>query len=102
MFSGLQEILLLLVIVVALLVLPRLLDRGRVSSAPPGSKRVMPPLSGRMRLAVVISVLWLLGAAVYIQPWRSDTSAFFFYGLLPVALFWGLVWVAAGFRARRR
>lgn len=102
MFSGIQEILLLLLIVVALIMLPRILDRGRAGTASPGSQGVMRRISGRMRLAIVVSALWLLGAAVYFQPWRSELSAFFYYGLLPVGLLWGVIWVAGGYHARHR
>jgi len=103
MFSGIQEILLLLVIVVALIMLPRILERGRRSSPSPASlSKGRLPLTGRMRLAIFASVIWLLGSAVYFQPWRNDLATFFYYGLLPVALIWGLIWVVAGFRSRRR
>lgn len=103
MFSGIQEILLLLVIVVALIMLPRIIERGRQSSShPSSSSRTIPPLSGRMRLIIVASVLWVLATAAYFQPWHNDPATFFYYGLLPVALIWGLIWAAAGFRSRRR
>jgi hypothetical protein len=103
MFSGIQEILVLVGIVGAIFLLPRLGSRSR----PPVPMRRLfsnprARLSGGMRLAVSASLLWPLGVAVYLEPWRTGPRAFLLAGLLPVAALWGIVWVTAGFRNKRR
>jgi hypothetical protein len=103
MFSGIQEILVLVGILGAILLLPRI---GSHSRPPVPVRRLfsnpLARLSGGMRLAVSASLLWPLGAAVYLEPWQNGTRAFLLAGLLPVAVFWGIVWVTAGFRNKRR
>ena len=103
MFSGIQEILVIAGIVVAILLLPRL--GGRSRPAAPVRRQLSSPLaglSGRIRLAVSASLLWLLGAAVYLEPWHNGPRTFLLAGLLPVAALWGILWVTAGFRNKRR
>ena len=103
MFSGIQEILVLAGIVGAIFLLPRLGGRSRPPA--PVRRRVSSPLAGLaggMRLAVSASLLWPLGAAVYLEPWQTGPRAFLLAGLLPVAALWGILWVTAGFRNKRR
>lgn len=103
MFSGIQEILVLVGIAAAIFLLPRLGTRSR---PPVPVRRLFPSpltrLSGGMRLAVSASLLWPLGAAVYLEPWQNGPRDFLLAGLLPVAALWGMVWVTAGFRNKRR
>lgn len=102
MFSGIQEILVLVVIFGVILLLPRL---GRRRHPPVPARRPLHPplvrLSGAMRLAVSASLLWPLAAAVYLEPWQNGPRHFLLAGLLPVGVLWGIVWVAAGFRKKR-
>jgi hypothetical protein len=103
MFSGIQELLVLIVIVIAILLLPRLLprsDRQRGAATPILKKP--PTLPGKLRLALVFSLIWLLGTAAYFKPWSTDLESFLLMGLAPVALAWGLAWVVAGFRSGPR
>ena len=97
--SGLQEILILVLIIVGLWTLPRLLQRGKAgggdsSPAPSG------PLRGRTRLAILASGLWPAGAAVLLKPWHGNLLLFLVVGLLPVGLGWGIAWVVLGFKKR--
>ncbi len=103
MFSGIQEILVIVGIVGAIILLPRLGGRSRPLA--PLRRQLSSPLaglSGGMRLAVSASLLWPLGAAVCLEPWQNGPRAFLLAGLLPVAALWGTLWVTAGFRNKRR
>ncbi len=92
--SGIQEILLLILLALALFAVPRIFKRGgrRTRSAT--------GLSGRMRLALLLSVAWPLSVGLFRNPLSGSSLAFFCIGIAPVLLAWGLAWVAAGFRRR--
>ena len=95
MFTGIQEILVLVAIIVGIIFLPRILNRGH-------EKKVVAPkpavvLSGKMRLAIAASVLWPAAIAAYMQPWRDDLFPFLYVGLGPVAVCWVIYWVFTGF-----
>ena len=96
MFSGIQEILVLVIIILGILFLPRILNRG---GAKPAAK-FKPPikLTGRMRLAIAVSALWPVLIAAFMQPWKQDLFPYLYLGLGPVALIWALYWVYTGFR----
>ena len=84
MFTGIQEILVLVAIIVGILFLPRILNRGQAKeSADAGPQFV---LSGKMRLALGASVVWPLAVAAYLQPWKKDLYLFLFTGFGPVVL----------------
>lgn len=103
MFSGIQEILLLLIILVAILFLPRVIAQFRT----PEVKKQRPMqkpfhLSGRLRLVLTASLLWPLGAAIYFKPWQvAALEPFLLFGIGPVVLVWGIGWVVAGFIRQR-
>ena len=95
MFSGIQEILVLVVIILGILFLPRILNRGQeISSAVPRPAIV---ISGKMRLAIAASVLWPAVMAVFMQPWQKDLFHYVLIGIGPVALVWIIYWVLTGF-----
>lgn len=94
MFSGIQEILVIGLIIVVILLAPRMLSRGQDSadrSSP--ADRTRRKLSRPMRLAVVLSVVWLAATAATFQPWTSDPSPFLLVGISPVAILWGILWI---------
>ena len=93
-----QEILLIGAAVLALFFLPRLMAKK------PETRVVRTPmrLSVRMRLAVLLSVFWLFGAAVVTRPWEDAPERFLLSGLAPVLAFWGILWVLTGKRRWRR
>ena len=98
MFSGVQEILVLVVIILGILFLPRILNRG------PETRQAVPrpaiKISGKMRLAIAASVLWPAVIAAYLEPWKQDLSRYLYIGLGPVALIWIIFWVLTGFRKK--
>jgi len=97
--SGIQEILLIVLIIAGLFFLPRLVNRSGVEE--PKTPRPSRRLGGGLRLALFASGLWAAAACLWWRPWEGDALPFVLIGLGPVALAWGLAWVALGFRKRR-
>ena len=98
MFSGIQEILVLVIIVLAIFFLPRIMNRGQ-DKQPTEFKPVF-VLSGKMRLAIAASVLWPAATAAFIQPWRESLILYLYIGFGPVAVIWIIYWVFTGFRRK--
>ena len=92
--SGIQEILVLVVIIMAIFFLPRVMSRGKEKKQ---LEQVF-ALSGKMRLAIATSVFWPLLMAAVIQPWQKNMSLFFYIGFGPVAFGWVMTWILHGFR----
>ena len=99
MFTGIQEILVLVVIILGILFLPRILNRGQEKK--PDDIKPAFMLSGKFRAAIAVSILWPAVLATLMQPWKKDPVPFFYLGLGPVALIWILYWVFTGFRRKR-
>jgi hypothetical protein len=97
MFTGVQEILILVAIIVGILFLPRILNRGQESGQVESESFV---LSGKMRLAIAASILWPAVIAVLMEPWKKDLFPFLYLGLGPVVLVWAIYWVFVGFRKK--
>ena len=95
MFSGIQEILVLVAIILGILFLPRILSRGQEKEAV--SLKPAVELSGKMRMAIAASIIWPAAMAAFMQPWKNDLFQFLYIGLGPVILGWILFWVYAGF-----
>lgn len=95
MFSGIQEILVLVAIILGILFLPRILNRGQEKKAVAPEPAVV--LSGKMRLAIAASILWPAAMAAFLQPWKDDLFPFVYIGLGPVILGWIIFWVYTGF-----
>ena len=98
MFSGVQEILLLVIIILGILFLPRILNRGSVTRQ--AVPRPAIKISGKMRLAIAVSVLWPAVIAAFLEPWKQDLFRYLYIGLGPVALIWIIFWVLTGFRKK--
>lgn len=94
MFSGIQEILVLVIIILGIFFVPRMLNR-REESAP---ERPPIAISGKMRLAIAASILWPALMAGYFQPWKSNLVMFLYVGPGPVLFVWIVYWVFVGFR----
>ena len=93
MFSGIQEILVLVAIILGILFLPRILNRN------PEKKATLRPavvLTGKTRLAIAASILWPAAMAAFMQPWKNDLFPFLYIGLGPVILGWIIFWVYTG------
>lgn len=101
MFSGIQEIVLIALIVLGIFFIPRILK-----PRPPEPKIVVGrpalPFSWQFRLAIVLSILWPAAWAVHLKPWQhGNTTAFAIFGIGPVIVGWSLKWVLAGMKNRR-
>ena len=94
--SGVQEILIVVLIVLGILFIPRMTGRRATPHQIPVLKRIR--ISAPMRLAIAVSVLWPLGAVVYYRPWEDAATSFYAFGLGPVIIGWCLYWVLAGFK----
>ncbi len=95
MFSGIQEILVLLAIVLGLFFIPRMMkDKKQTQKIVPQKVEI----SGRMRLALVLTVLWPVTTALYLQPWQNDLRLFLIWGTGPVIFGWCIKWVFTGFK----
>jgi predicted Na+-dependent transporter len=95
MFSGIQEILVLVVIILGILFLPRIFNRSRTQQL--AETKSLVGLSGRMRLGIAASVLWPAVIAAFIQPWKQDLILYLYLGAGPVAVIWIIYWVYIGF-----
>jgi len=93
---GLQEILIITAIILALLFIPRMTAK-RQPEPPPAAKF---RLSGKMRMAVAASAVYTAVTAGYFRPWQKDPVMFLYVGIAPVALAWLLCWVLVGFKKR--
>jgi len=101
LFSGIQEILVILLVILAIFFIPRMLPRKQLlAPAATGPRRLVAKLSGRMRLAIVVSVIWLLIAVAYFEPWHRAINPFLYFGVCPVAIAWGVIWIFTGFRKK--
>ena len=98
MFSGIQEILVLVIIVLGILILPRILNRGREKDTVEVRTAVV--LTGRMRLAIAASAIWPILIAAFVQPWKQGVITYLYLGLGPVVSLWMLYWVYIGFKKR--
>ncbi len=96
--SGLQEILVVVLIVIVLFFLPRMVSRPAQVPRPPVQMKQIP---WKWRLAVFLSLVWLVVAALWLKPWAGSPVMFAGVGALPVAVFWGGVWVLSGYMRRK-
>ena len=99
MFSGIQEILLIALIVSGIFLVPRMMK-----PRPPPQKIVLrhPALtvSWKLRLAIVMSILWPLACAVYFKPWQQALIPYAVVGIGPVVVGWSFNWVVVGMRKK--
>lgn len=101
--SGFQEILLIAVILLAIFFIPRMTAKQSGGLPMRSVQRRLPGIpKGKLRLALVVSLLWLSGCLVLWEPWHgSGLRSFLIWGVGPVVLFWSARWVWEGFRKRR-
>jgi len=103
MFTGTQEIFVLVIIAVLLFVLPRMFSRNKSKKTPDASlSDTFSMFSGRMRLALIASFIWPILSAVHLKPWADGLDPFLYFGIAPVALWWSIRWIVAGFRKHKK
>jgi hypothetical protein len=100
MFSGIQEILLILLIISGIFLVPRMMNPRpapqKVVLRPPALK-----FSWTLRLALILSFLWPVACALYFKPWQQNVIPFVTLGIGPVVVGWSLKWVLAGMKNKR-
>ncbi len=105
-----QEILVIVAIGLAVIFIPRLMNRNRMPESRSAPHMLNPsekpksrfPLTGWIRMIIVLSILWITGCAAYLQPWNQNTFLFFCISFGPVLVLWGGIWVRAGYIKYRR
>jgi hypothetical protein len=100
--SGIQEILLIVLLILALLILPRFLSSKRVPEASRSERSARLWMSGKFRLGLLVTFLWLFAFSAIYVPWGGQWLAFLYAGAGPPIVAWGLIWVISGFRNSRR
>jgi hypothetical protein len=91
---GLQEILIIIGVILGLIFIPRIISQRQPERRPSTPIR----LSGKLRAAVVASIVYLGLTAAYVQPWRGNFLVFLYMGIGPVVLGWLIYWVLIGFK----
>ena len=97
MFSGIQEILLIVLIVSGIFLVPRMM-KPRPAPQKIVLRRHALKVSWKLRLAIVMSILWPLACAVYFKPWQQTLIPYAVVGIGPVFVGWSVNWVVAGMR----
>jgi hypothetical protein len=100
MFSGIQEILIIVLIISAIFLVPRMMNPRPVPQKVV-LRRAPLKLSWSLRLAVILSILWPVACALYFKPWQQNLIPFATMGIGPVVVGWSLKWVLAGMRNKR-
>lgn len=93
---GFTETLIIIAIILGIIVLPRRL--GRQPERKSRSQMLVMKLNGWQRLAIFVSFLWLVFFVLYLRPWNNGWRVFFYAGVIPVVLYWGIFWIFLGFR----
>ena len=100
MFSGIQELLLIVLIVLGIFLVPRM-----IKPLPAPRKAVLRrpafKFTWTLRLAIILSFLWPAACALYVKPWQQNVIPFVTLGLGPVVVGWSLMWVLAGMKNKR-
>ncbi len=101
--SGINELGVILLIVAAIIVAPRIRAKSVARrSTPIDNKRFrVASLSVLMRFLLIISLIWPLVTAMWLKPWQDDPSPFLGLGLLPIIIIWSGFWIIRGGKKRR-
>ena len=97
MLSGIKEIVIVVCVLVGLFFLPRFFRSGGQKAESSQNKQVWEN-QGVLRIAVLLSSLWVAIAAIFLNPLSGHMLPFLGAGVLPVALGWGIRWVVLGFK----
>lgn len=95
-----MEILIVIAIILGIIILPRMFRRPPEPETGPLRRGFK--LTGWMRLAILVSLIWAAFFALYLSPWNHRWDTFFYLGIGPVVLFWGIFWIIQGFRHREK
>lgn len=93
--AGIQEILTLLLIIFAIIFIPRMLPGTNTGK---NAKKRKFHLSGRMRISIILSIMTPIIAALVLKPWNHNPIAFISAGIVPVVTGWAIFWIVSGFK----
>jgi Na+/H+ antiporter NhaD/arsenite permease-like protein len=97
--TGINEILVLVLLIACILILPRLF-KGEPDKKVSSSKKIK-NLSAKLRFNVVLTLAWPMIMALYLKPWEDHLILFISYGVAPVILVWAIIWIMAGKKKRQ-
>lgn len=89
--TGVSEILVLILLISAILILPRMLK----PQPPENPTLKITRLPRKKRAAIVASILYPIAVGLVTRPWEGPVLQFAVIGLLPVILAWAVYWIAA-------
>lgn len=95
--TGLQEILVLLIVIAVIVYLPKIRGTPRENNDRQAISIIT--VTGQMRVAIVISILWPILTAFFLKPWEKPMM-FLYVGVVPIGIAWSIRWVVNGFRDR--
>ena len=93
--AGIQEILTIVLILMAIIILPRIIN-SRKTITHTTRKKIR--LTGRIRMGIVISIMVPVTAALLLKPWQHNMVSFIATGIIPVATGWAVFWIFSGFK----
>jgi len=93
--AGIQEILTILLILMAIIILPRIMN-SRKTATQITRKKIR--LTGRIRMGIVLSIIVPVTAALLLKPWQHNMVSFIATGIIPVAAGWAVFWIFSGFK----
>ena len=100
MFSGIQEILVIVLVISGIFLIPRMM-KPRPAPQKVVLRRTPLKFSWTLRLAIILSILWPLACALYFKPWQQNLIPFATLGIGPVVVGWSFNWVLAGIKNKR-
>jgi len=101
MFSGFNEIALIVVIGAAVIFLPGLIAKRNKINPP---RKIYPAsllIPWQIRLVIFLAMVWLVGAALYFKPWVNDPVLYLCIGIGPILVALGIGWVIHGYRSKK-
>ncbi len=101
MFSGFNELVLIVVIGAAVIFLPGLIAKRNKIKSPGKIHPQIYLIPWQVRLVIILALVWLAGAALYFKPWVNDPVLFLGIGIGPVVLALGIGWVIHGYRSKK-
>lgn len=87
--TGISEILVLILLICAILIIPRMMKPAPSARSSKNSKG----LTAGMRAGIVVSLLLPVVSGLITKPWNGNPITFVITGILPVALAWGAFWI---------
>lgn len=88
--TGISEILVLILLICAVLIVPRMMAPAPKKSS---ARKAKKGLSAKMRAGIVLSVLVPVVSALVLKPWAGNIIPFVIAGILPVAIAWAGFWI---------